>query len=763
MKKKGLLLFLIVFLSLTAVFYIAVNLLGFGRQYINKDSKITAAAVDLNTVFSPQDSAEVFDVKVSEMTDYFADNGINTAIIAFNNGLSAVGDTDGFSYSFSDADFTDKSDILKAIKKPLEKAEIQIILEIDCSQLTEEQLQQTVAEINKKYAFAGVLLKNYTQEYSFLQTLKMNINKRWKNYYFGIRLDSIETAQQIQSFGAVDFYIFDDISENEYSSAKKSGFANETILLDFKSESFISELFVLGNFGGYDGVVLCEYTTPYTDLSLYHNIMDTSAQLPEFDFSVNNMFDVIYPSKNIDTYYKTIFITGTADPAQPVYVNGNEVTPAQDGTFGYYTKLAEGENLIEVQQADNYISRIVNKKSYSYTGSSSVSKKKSDDTKKAKKGQIVQTTGALTSVLVVPDDDSRIIDGVQQGVQLVVQKSVKTERDGKYTWAYQLSNGAYVLAKNVEWLDKDEYIKSSLGEINIEKLENGDEYLNLCITGKPAVVSYFDDTKVVFEFMDTALSEEFYNESEQQHIILLDSAFADRCSIETTESNVYITIENTGAELWGYNTEYYDDNTVKIYLKNAPHKTNGAKPLENVTIVLDAGHGGTDPGALPLGGIDGPGEHDINLAIAQATKACLEKLGATVYLTRTDDTFLTLQQRRDITNSIKPDLFISMHHNSLEYTVDGTKSSGFESYYFSPQSKAVAERMAYRVSQTAERKNRGYYFGYYYVLRNDIAPCVLNEYGFINNPYEYSKLYSDTDIYKAAMGTALAVIDIIPE
>ncbi|MBP1553915.1 MAG: N-acetylmuramoyl-L-alanine amidase, partial [Oscillospiraceae bacterium] len=100
---------------------------------------------------------------------------------------------------------------------------------------------------------------------------------------------------------------------------------------------------------------------------------------------------------------------------------------------------------------------------------------------------------------------------------------------------------------------------------------------------------------------------------------------------------------------------------------------------------------------------------------------------------------------------------------SLEYTVDGTKSSGFESYYFSPQSKAVAERMAYRISQTAERKNRGYYFGYYYVLRNDIAPCVLNEYGFINNPYEYSALYRDESIYKAAMGTALAVVDIIPE
>lgn len=763
MKKKGLLLFLIAFLSLSAVLYVTVGLFGFGRQYIDKNNKITAAVTDLNTVFSPQDSKEIFDVKIGEVIDYFADNDINTAIIPFNEGMFSVGDIGAFSCTFSDAEFTDKSDILKTIKKPLEKAKIQIILEIDCSQLTTEQLQQTVTEINKKYAFAGVLLKNYTQDYSFLQTLKMSINSYWKNYYFGIRLDNMETAQQIQGFGAVDFYIFDDISETEYRNAKKGDFAGETILLDYSSPNFLSELFVLGNFSGYDGVVLCEYTTPSADLSLYHSIMDTSVQLQKFDFSINNVFNIIYPSKNIDTYYKTIFITGTANPAQPVFVNGNEVVPAQDGTFGCYIELSEGENLIEVQQADNYISRIVNKKSYSYTGSSTASKKKSDDTQKAKKGQIVQTTGALTSVLVVPDDDSRIIDGVQQGVQMVVQKSVKTERDGKYTWAYQLSNGAYVLAKNVEWVDKDEYIKSTLGDIHIEKLENGDEYLNLRMTGKPAIVSYFDESKVVFEIMDTQLSGEFYDETEQQYTVLLDSVFADNCNIETTDGNVYITIENTGSELWGYNTEYYDNNTVKIYLKNAPHKSSGAQPLKNITVVLDAGHGGTDPGALPLGGVDGPGEHEINLAIAQATKICLEKLGATVHLTRTDDTYLTLQQRRDITNTIKPDLFISMHHNSLEYTVDGTKSYGFESYYFSPQSKAVAERMAYRISQTAERKNRGYYFGYYYVLRNDIAPCVLNEYGFINNPYEFSALYRDESIYKAAMGTALAVVDIIPE
>jgi len=760
MKKRTLLLSVIAALSFAAVAYAVTTLTGYSRQYIDKDNRITAAVTDITGILSVNDSEDVFDVKTEELTNYFAENGINTAIVPFNNGLTAAGKITGFGYCFEGAVFSNGKDVLETIKKPMENAGIQIILEIDCTELSAEQLQSAVTQINKEYAFAGILLRNYSHDYSFLQTLKMNINRQLKDNYFGIRLDSIETARQIQPFGAVDFYIFDNITETEYRNAKKQSFSKETVLLDYNSPNFLSELFLLGNFGGYDGVVLCEYTNPSEDLSLYHNIMDTSSTLQKFGFLVNSSFNLIYPSQNTDTYYSSIYITGIADPAQAVYVNGNEIMPAQDGTFGYYLELAKGENVIEVIQADNYISRVVNRKSY--TGSLS-SKKKYDKTQKAKKGQAVQTTEALTSILSDPDEDSTIIDGLQQGVQMKVQKSVRTQRNGIYTWAYQLSNGGYVLAEYVEWVSENQYIESILNDIYIEKLENDDEYLNIKATGKPAVVSHTDGTQITFEFLNADLSGEFYDENQQTHTVQLDSSFADECTIEKQNGNVYITFENTGSELWGYNTEYYDDNTIKIYLKNAPHKVSGAKPLSNVTVVVDAGHGGKDPGTLPLGGVEGPGEQDMNLAIAQATKICLEKLGATVYLTRSDDTFLTLQQRLDITNTVKPDLFVSVHHNSLEYTVDGSKECGVESYYFTPQSKYVAECMADRISQVTGRQNRGYYYGYYRVLRNDIAPSVLNEYAFLMNPYEYSTIYSDENIYKAAMGTALAVIDVIPE
>ena len=263
--------------------------------------------------------------------------------------------------------------------------------------------------------------------------------------------------------------------------------------------------------------------------------------------------------------------------------------------------------------------------------------------------------------------------------------------------------------------------------------------------------------------MDSHIGDDFEFTDTENGTVNQDSVFGESYTVKEINDSVYITLNNTGKELWGYNIEYCEDDTIKIYLKNAPKKAEGAKPLTGVSVVLDAGHGGRDPGALPLYGVKGPGEQDINLAVALATQDCLEKLGATVVLTREDDTYLTLEQRREIAASVKPDLFIAIHHNSMEYTVDGSQQWGVESYYFTPQSKSVAEIMAERISSVTNRVNRGHYFGYYYVTRNDIAPSVLNEYGFVMNPDEYSMLYSNENIYRAAIATALAVMDVIPE
>ena len=768
MKKK-----LMIFTVLAAAIAVLVlfSAVGAGRQFIIKDQRIVAAEADLYKIFSAEDSEEVFNFKVEEMTEYFTANGINTVIIPYNDGKNAVSSAGAgtFTSMFGKNMYYEDYDILLTLKKTLEEAGIQIILGIDCEELTEEEITELIVKgINKKYRFAGVVLTGWQHSNEALQNIKLAIKRHTRSYWFGLYTNDMENAKQLQNYGAVDFYIFDDINDIQYRELKNGDFASAQILLSHRSQNFAEELFILSNFYSIDGVILTEYTTPDTDIGFYRNMMDTTNGLTRFNMSVDSSFNVSYPSKDITTYYDGIFVTGIANPYEPVYINGQPAVQGRDGSFGLYISLEEGDNLLEIEQGDSYARRTVTRKVWESTGYTP--KAEYDDTLRAYKGQVVQTINPLTSILSNPDKDEAIMDGVQQGVQMVVEKSVRTTRDGIYTWAYVLSNGGYVLADKVEWVDDADYTDAEFNDIYLESIGDGNEYLNINITGKPAIVSSFKDGSVEFTFLNTVLDEKFTaleeSEENEEGLFLTDISgeFTTFCSVRQDGENTILVLENDREnELWGYNTEYYDDETVKIYLKKAPKKQQGAKPLAGVSIMLDAGHGGKDPGALAMSGIAGPDEKDVNLALTIATKQCLEKMGATVYLTRSDDTYLTLEERRSMITQLKPDLFIAQHHNSLDNTVDINSHSGVESYYFTGNSAVMAEIMAERISESTNRKNRGYGFGYFYVLRTDIAPSVLNEYGFVVNPQEYSGIYRDENIYKAAFATAQAVLDIIPE
>lgn len=97
------------------------------------------------------------------------------------------------------------------------------------------------------------------------------------------------------------------------------------------------------------------------------------------------------------------------------------------------------------------------------------------------------------------------------------------------------------------------------------------------------------------------------------------------------------------------------------------------------TIIIDAGHGGKDPGAVGIGGIK---EKDITLDVAKKLGALLEQnLDVTVIYTRTTDTFVPLYKRAEIANKSNGKLFISIHANSAK---DAHRASGFETYLLRP-------------------------------------------------------------------------------
>ena len=165
------------------------------------------------------------------------------------------------------------------------------------------------------------------------------------------------------------------------------------------------------------------------------------------------------------------------------------------------------------------------------------------------------------------------------------------------------------------------------------------------------------------------------------------------------------------------------------------------------TIYLDAGHGGPDSGAI-AGDIY---EKNINLAIVQKIEKQLIKKGATVYLTRDKDTDLSTQtynrKRSDLTNrakkinEVKPDLYLSIHLNS----VANSKWRGLQIFYTNKnnQNKQLAQTIYDEVNKKLNKVREIKEENNYYMYKQIKVPGVLVEVGFLSNPSDNYLLRDD--------------------
>ena len=162
-------------------------------------------------------------------------------------------------------------------------------------------------------------------------------------------------------------------------------------------------------------------------------------------------------------------------------------------------------------------------------------------------------------------------------------------------------------------------------------------------------------------------------------------------------------------------------------------------------IVLDPGHGGSDPGAIGPTGLQ---EKQVTLPIAEYLKSILEAKGAKVILTRTTDVDVygphasgvdELQARVNVANGNQADAFISIHINSFSNPNVG----GIATYYFdgSDQSKKLDSSVQEQIAEhSGFNGDRGIQPGNLYVLRHSLMPSILVELGFISNPKEEGHL-----------------------
>lgn len=193
-------------------------------------------------------------------------------------------------------------------------------------------------------------------------------------------------------------------------------------------------------------------------------------------------------------------------------------------------------------------------------------------------------------------------------------------------------------------------------------------------------------------------------------------------------------------------TGYVANWVVDLSTSDSPAPVAQVTSISEATIVIDAGHGGHDPGAVT----DYYNEKTITLDTAIRLANRLRDTGANVILTREADQFISLNDRVWEAHRTNADVFISLHYDALE---QANVMSGTTTYYYSDQDFPLAEGINGALQQYGPLPNNGVRRGDYFVLRENAQPSVLLELGYLNNDHDIRVV--NTDAYQATIVEAI--------
>lgn len=459
---------------------------------------------------------------------------------------------------------------------------------------------------------------------------------------------------------------------------------------------------------------------------------------------------IVSPDPSVLAYGDEIFLIGTSDPSQPVTVNGQAVTyQGAKGVWGVTLPLKAGENNYSAVQGGQTVTITVRKGA----GGGGAGAARPDGSVPAQWGQKLRVTATLASQLSQYSNDDSIAMTAYKGAVAEVANSVAFTRSNKNTYAYQLQNGSYILAKDCELLSPGTPDAAFTGASH--SAEGNVEYLTFTGSGTPLYTHTWEGNVLTLNFYSASLNGQ----------LPADFGFGGATvTSELGEHGFALTFTfNEVDPLWGYHVDYLDDGTTRIALKHQPLRSaDPAKPLSGVTVMLDPGHGDTDMGAVGSPDPDFPQEKDLNLAASLAARYRLEQLGATVLMTRDTDVFYELGERVEMLNAAKPDFFIAVHHNSTALNKDATGLMGTECYWFYTEGKSLAENLVAGVTAATGREARGVFYNYFYVTRSNICPAVLLETGFVSSPQEYESCADPQALWAEGAAIAQAVLNTLP-
>ncbi len=571
---------------------------------------------------------------------------------------------------------------------------------------------------------------------------------------------------------------------------------------------------------------------------------------PAFDLDFSQELAICAPadeSIRLDNSYKTYFISGTSDPEQPLFLDGEEVERiSTNGVWGAQVELWLGKNVFTVTQGDQTASVTITVYNPNNITPSPISQ--ITEGSRFPAADRVFRTGEKLEFSCVAPSGARVTAQIG-GKTIPMTQKAATARPGI----------AATFGGSFEWpaVEEDEVL--DLGSVTYTLVWNGttttcesagnlfvagqkadivvqvDEYMiglytgptgdgnvaanlnpgtRICLQGESegsrellaglelyverggfsilegsqqAALEYELPTLRTAQKGEELVLGQGLNtylptlEEDKLTITLLDTTFAGAgsglCLTEgenAPQSQLFeaITLRNNsngsaeiiltlrqGVALAGWDVYVDQNGQAVLYCQQlAALAQSYVRPLEGITIMVDPGHGGSDVGAAGAAGTGGPTEAEVNLTLSQLLRYRLQQLGATVVMTQDDNSRITIYERYLLAQRQRPDLFISVHHNSLAVTRNANEIYYTTGYYFYPQSQFLAETAAQLVHSRTGRDLIESSQAAYYVTRMSAAPSILFETGFVSNPREQQECCNRYTMCQTACALADAIV-----
>lgn len=439
-------------------------------------------------------------------------------------------------------------------------------------------------------------------------------------------------------------------------------------------------------------------------------------------------------TNNYSTTASKISILGACDYRYPLTMNGETVTTTEHGFFTVYVTLNIGKNEFLFQNGEQeYRLNVTRKKATGSSGGGTTSTYKAISNKMGE--------------LILPYTMPNASPGEANIDYLPLTKNTTFRIVGEWGNYYKLPDGTYV-PKSAVKVYPYAYPKNGVNK-SVMKYNASSHTVETTFSMKMDALYdvQIDGNTVKFVLYDTTAGGT---------VSVPENPLVKSVSAKTDGNGkaIYTYTLYDGDKLCGFDVTT-ENGTMCFSLKYAPVLAKKGS-LAGAVILLDAGHGGTDPGTVGAMGGAGPTEKKVNLDLTLRTKKALEEMGATVVTVRETDVFYSLNERVDLIRRIKPDLSISIHGNAMGITSDFKKSAGFLTFYSYNDVQDAAGIINTSVNETMGYAKRTIRKANLSLTRLTACPAVLLESAFLTNPEDYEYLLKSSNREKLANAIATA-------